>query len=311
MKTIRKIILKGKVRMLLWCSLFSATYTASAQNVFVISPKMKEAEIIKKGMTEAGDSVARAQYTRWYEDTNPIWHAADSAGLEEAEAWFNNNCDDSKVTDYGERTREAKQRYEDFLSRYIRSHADEYPAAALIARRLLYDFKYTAADYDEFLALVGNNPDTVHVNFIRRNIDTARKYALGNRYTDFSGKCPDNTSASLSSQMQPGKWTLVDFWASWCGPCRAAIPKVKGLLEQYGDRLQVVSVSVDEKEANWREAEKKESMSWPQLWIEKDETATDAYAVNAIPRLVLIDAEGRISLVTNDVNLVRQKLEAL
>lgn len=72
MKTIRKIILKGKVRMLLWCSLFSATYTASAQNVFVISPKMKEAEIIKKGMTEAGDSVARAQYTRWYEDTNPI-----------------------------------------------------------------------------------------------------------------------------------------------------------------------------------------------------------------------------------------------
>ncbi|MCM1313307.1 MAG: TlpA family protein disulfide reductase [Bacteroides sp.] len=284
----------------------------SAQKAFVISPDMKETEIIKKGMTEVADSVARAQYAQWYEAVSPLWQVADSASYAEAEAWFDNNCDDTKIADYKLRTKEAQSKYEEALENYLRAHSDEYPAAAIVARRLFCDFKFTATEYDEYVNMMENNPDTTHANFVRNNIGTAKKYALGNKFADFEGHQTDSTQASLSSLMQPGKWTLIDFWASWCAPCRAAIPKVKAMMEQYGDRLQVVSVSVDDKESSWREAEKKEAMTWPQLWLDKEqnEAATSAYAINTIPRLVLIDTEGKISLVTNDVNQICEKVEA-
>ena len=289
-----------------------ATCTVSAQKKFVISPEMKEIDIIKKGMTEVEDSLGKSQYVRWYEDNYAYWHAADSAAGVEAEAWFDNNCDETKVTDYAERTRAAQKLFEDNLESYLRSHADEYPAAAIVARRLFSDFKFTAEEYDNYLAMLAGNPDTVHVNFISNTINIAKKYTIGSSYTDFEGMKPDNTSARLSSFIQPGKYTLIDFWASWCGPCRAAIPKVKQLLEQNSDKLQVVSVSVDEKEDKWREAEKKEAMPWQQLWLnnEQNEMATGAYAVNAIPRLVLIDGDGKICAVANNVDAISKKLES-
>lgn len=301
---------KGK-RTCLACILLPMSCMISAQNAFVISPEMKESEIIKKGMTEAADSIARAQYAQWYEAVDPLWQLADSASFAEAEAWFDNNCDDTKITDYRQRTLEAQNRYEEALEEYLRSHADEYPAAAIIARRLFCDFQYTLDDYNSYYDMMANNPDTIHVKFVRQNIDTAKKYALGNEYTDFEGLKTDSTVATVSSLMQSGKWTLVDFWASWCAPCRAAIPKIKDMVDQHGDILQVISVSVDEKEASWREAERKEAMPWPQLWLSKEQNdkVTEAYAVNTIPRLVLIDSDGKVSLVTNDVNLIREKVE--
>lgn len=308
----KHITVSTQMRSCVLSSLLLLTCTAGAQKKFIISPDMKEIEIIKKGMTEAGDSVARKQYTQWYEDNYKYWHEADSAAGVEAEAWFDNNCDETKVTDYAERTRMAQKTYEDMLENYLRSHAAEYPAAAIVARRLFNDFRFTAGEYDDYLAMLADNPDTVHVNFIMKTIDIAKKYTLGSRYTDFEGTQLDNTTAAISSLMQPGKYTLIDFWASWCGPCRAAIPKIKDMYRQYGDRLQVISVSVDEKEDKWREAEKKEDMPWPQLWLagEQNDTATGAYAVNAIPRLVLLDDKGMIVIVTNKADNISEKLEA-
>lgn len=311
MKNVRQSLVTDGKWLFLACICLSTGHLASARQPFRITSKMKEAEIIKRGMTEATDSVARMQYVRWYEATNPAWQTADSAGLKEAEAWFDNNCDETKISDYGRRTRAAKERYEALIDRYLRTHAGEYPAAAIVARRLLDDFKYTARDYDDYAALVADNPDTVHVNFISRHIGQAKRYTLGSPYADFEGMCPDRTSVLFSSLVQSGKCTLIDFWASWCGPCCAAIPKIKEMYEYNSGKLQVVSVSVDEKEAAWKSAIRKENMPWPQLWLKQDETATEAYAVNTIPRLVLVDAKGKIVLVTNDVNLIREKLDSL
>lgn len=285
--------------------------TAGAQKQFVVSPEMKESKIIEKGMAEAVDSIARAQYAQWYKAINPLWQIADSAAYEEAEAWFDNNGDEEKIAGYVKKKREAMKQYEDALEAYLLSHHDEYPAAAIVAHRLFSDFKFTTDEYDKYLSLVADNPDTVHVNFIKRGIHLAKKHSLGIPYIDFDATDREGKNVSLSALIQAHKWTLIDFWASWCGPCRAAIPKIKSILEQHAGKLQIISVSVDEKENQWREAERKEAMPWTQLWLAAGQydKATDAYSVNAIPRLVLIDSEGKICLVTNNPDFIREKLE--
>ena len=99
-----------------------------------------------------------------------------------------------------------------------------------------------------------------------------------------------------------GKVVVVTFWASWCGPCRAAIPKIKKFYAAHRDRLTIVSASVDEKKDNWTKAVKQEAMPWAQLWLTgKDmEKAGSAYVINSIPRLVLIAPDGKVVKVTFD-----------
>ena len=92
-----------------------------------------------------------------------------------------------------------------------------------------------------------------------------------------------------------GKYMLVDFWASWCGPCRKAIPEIKELYAQYKERgFEVLSVSVDTDMTAWRKAMDEEKMPWTQVVSpDKNKTLND-FMIIGIPTLYLIDKEGRI-----------------
>ncbi len=92
-----------------------------------------------------------------------------------------------------------------------------------------------------------------------------------------------------------GKYVLVDFWASWCGPCRKAIPEIKELYAKYKSKgFEVLSVSVDTDNAAWRKAMDEEQMPWTQvLSPDKNKTLAD-FMIVGIPTLYLIDREGKI-----------------
>ena len=81
---------------------------------------------------------------------------------------------------------------------------------------------------------------------------------------------------------------LVDFWASWCGPCRREIPNVKRQYELYKDKgFEVISISIDKSEAAWRKAVEEEKLQWPNF-IDKTNVAK-TYSVRSIPSMFLID----------------------
>lgn len=72
--------------------------------------------------------------------------------------------------------------------------------------------------------------------------------AIGQKFTDFSGKAVDGSEVSLSDYVGKGTYALVDFWASWCGPCRAESPHVAQLYNEYKDKgLTVLGVAVWDK----------------------------------------------------------------
>ncbi|MBO5619748.1 MAG: redoxin domain-containing protein [Paludibacteraceae bacterium] len=131
----------------------------------------------------------------------------------------------------------------------------------------------------------------LHQMFLKESATSA-----GNPYTDISGLTPEGEELALSEIVGKSDYVLVDFWASWCGPCRRLIPVLKEIYAgQPQGRLQILSCSVDREEDDWRQALSEEQMGWPQ--IREDGTqynGSDLYGVISIPTTILIDKEGTI-----------------
>ncbi|EHQ28142.1 TlpA family protein disulfide reductase [Mucilaginibacter paludis] len=92
-----------------------------------------------------------------------------------------------------------------------------------------------------------------------------------------------------------GKYVLVDFWASWCGPCRKAIPKLKELYTEYKDKgFEILSVSVDTDHSAWKRAMSEEAMPWAQVVSPDKEKTLSDFMIQGIPTLFLLDKDGKI-----------------
>jgi thiol-disulfide isomerase/thioredoxin len=101
-------------------------------------------------------------------------------------------------------------------------------------------------------------------------------------------------SASSSSSASKGKVTLLDFWATWCGPCRASVPDLKQLQSVYGsDRLEVVSISEDRSERAWQQFVAANGMNWTQRFDAGGEEMRH-YGASALPTYIVLDSNGAI-----------------
>lgn len=112
-------------------------------------------------------------------------------------------------------------------------------------------------------------------------------------FRDFSGQNDKGETVKLSDYVGNGHYTLVDFWASWCGPCRAEIPNLVKIYKDYKDKgLQVVGVAVWDKMPDHLEAVKQLGIKYPQILSEKE--AANLYGINGIPQIILFAPNGTI-----------------
>lgn len=126
--------------------------------------------------------------------------------------------------------------------------------------------------------------------------EAARKrIAQGQQAPEFSYETPDG-KRKLGPKDFRGKFLVIDFWASWCGPCRSEIPELKETYEAYKDKgVEILSVSIDKNDEAWRRAMKEEGMPWPQVKApDVGKEAMQLYQFRGIPHIVLIDREGNI-----------------
>ncbi len=107
----------------------------------------------------------------------------------------------------------------------------------------------------------------------------------------------DRNKVSLRGEISKHKITVVDFWASWCGPCRQEMPNMVKLNEEFADKgLGIVGISLDNENSAWQQAIKEMNMNWTQLselrgW---DDDAAKMFGVRAIPHTIVFNQEGKI-----------------
>jgi peroxiredoxin len=121
--------------------------------------------------------------------------------------------------------------------------------------------------------------------------------SVGNKAPEFSAKTPEGNELALAATL--GKYTIIDFWASWCRPCRAENPNVVSVYNKYHDKgLNIISVSLDRQgqDARWKQAIEKDKMNWYhvsnlQYW---QDPIARTYGVRSIPATFLLDENGVI-----------------
>jgi len=135
------------------------------------------------------------------------------------------------------------------------------------------------------------------VKMVSEQLRLSKKVGIGCEYVDLALFDPDRKPVALSEYVGKGTYVLIDFWASWCGPCIAELPNVLACYDKYHKKgFDIVGVSLDKEARLWKDAIRKNKIPWPQMsdlagWQSQ---AVTVYSFSSIPHTVLVDPKGII-----------------
>jgi peroxiredoxin len=178
---------------------------------------------------------------------------------------------------------------------YIKANPASYVSPYLLSR-VYYEME--ADVLDRFLSAFDPKLDSVGtVISLKERVNKMKMVAVGQIAPDFTMNDVDGNPVKLSDIYLKNEYTLVDFWASWCGPCRRENPNVVSVYNQYKSKgFSVLGVSLDNDKAKWMKAIADDKLTWYHVsdlkkW--KNEAAA-LYSVNSIPANLLVDKTGKI-----------------
>jgi thiol-disulfide isomerase/thioredoxin len=231
------------------------------------------------------------------------------------DAW--NNAESAKNNGDEEaekKWREAFDSAEEEMKQFILSNAIENSSSIVAAYSVLRNIYY----YDETdLEPVVNNFDpaiheSVYVQQLNERVNTLKRVAIGQPAVNFTMDDIEGNPLELLSLT--GNYLLVDFWASWCGPCRRENPFIVAAFQEFNAKgFDILGVSLDNKRENWLEAIEADHLTWHHVSALKgwSNEAAKLYAVSSIPANVLLSPDGVIIAKNLKGDHLMKKLEEL
>ena len=189
---------------------------------------------------------------------------------------------------------DAQQKYfTDFVKKNSSSVVGAFLASQMAQSLSVEELKELTASYE---AGLGEHPYVDLMKTTLKSMEELNKLnastGIGNEAPDFTLLTKDGKEIKLSSFR--GKYVLVDFWASWCQPCRRENPNSVKVYKQYNSKgFEILGVSLDKDRDAWIKAIKDDGLSWTQV-IDPDGNVANQYHVNSIPSTFLLDKEGKI-----------------
>ncbi len=201
--------------------------------------------------------------------------------------------DDEKLALLDAQSDSIYKEYIAFQLDYVKGHPASYISPTIL-RGASYDLD--GNELGEYLnGLDESLSGLEEVKTLNERAEVLKKVAIGQPAPDFTQNDPEGNPVKLSSLF--GSYLLVDFWAAWCGPCRAENPNVVDAYKKYHDKgFDVLGVSLDRDKDKWLEAVEADELTWTQVsdlqyWQNDD---AKLYGVNSIPGNFLLDKEGII-----------------
>ncbi|WP_127126655.1 TlpA disulfide reductase family protein [Pseudoflavitalea rhizosphaerae] len=179
-----------------------------------------------------------------------------------------------------------------YISRFVEAHADSYIGAFILAR---YQAVIASDELEKLYNMLGTDQkSTAAGESIAIRIEGMKKAVTGNQVGEFTLNTPKDEPVAFSSFR--GKYVLIDFWSSWCGPCKASFPHMKEVYKKYrSDQFEIVGISIDEDKSAWLKELNTQQLPWPQL-LDNKKIYISEFAVTGVPTVYLISPEGKIMM---------------
>ncbi|MFN7045274.1 MAG: redoxin domain-containing protein [Flavobacterium sp.] len=196
--------------------------------------------------------------------------------------------------------------------KFMKDNPDAYLSVLLLENFLMRQYLTTEEIKSYYDGLSDNLKKSKSGIKIQEVLTSLTTVVVGKPAPNFSAPSPDGKTISLKQSL--GKVTIIDFWASWCGPCRAENPNVVALYNEFHPLgLNIIGVSLDKDATKWKEAIAKDGLTWPHVSNLKfwEDPIAKQYNVQSIPATFILDAKGNIVAKDLRGDALRAKVKEL
>lgn len=202
--------------------------------------------------------------------------------------------DENLINDFNSKLDSLYEAKISFTKAYVKDNGNSVIAPFLISKRLIYSLELK--ELEELTNIIAPEiKNSVYTKTLIERIELLRKLQAGMPAPEFTQNNTVGKPVSLTDFR--GKYLLIDFWASWCGPCRRANPTVVKVYKKYSKKnFTVLGISMDDNKENWLKAIEDDGLIWEQVSTLEGwkNPVGKLYGVNSIPHAILIDPDGKI-----------------